>query len=77
MSINLKEVNQGKKVEIASIVFLQGDDFYQLMTELNPNYNLDYNDDSTDNDKINYMLEWYQDDDLKYFSNWYAAENLN
>ena len=77
MSINLKKANHYKKVEIASVVYMQGDDFYQLMTELNPEYNLDHNDDSSDEDKINYMLEWYQDEDLKYMSNWYAAENLN
>ena len=47
------------------------------MTELNPEYNLDHNDDSSDDDKINYMLEWYQDSDDKYLSSWYDAVNLN
>ena len=78
MSINLKESNWYKQVEIASIVFLQSADFNLAMEYLNGSeWNLTYNDDSSDNDKINYMLEWYQDSDDKYLSSWYAAENLN
>lgn len=77
MSINLKNKNTYKRIEIADIIFLQGEDFNHAMQELNPTYNLDYNDYSTELEKIEYMLQWHQDGDLKYMSNWYNAEHLN
>jgi hypothetical protein len=62
--MNLSERNEYRKVTIASIVFLQGDDYIQYEKD-NPA------------DDLEYLLQWYQDSDSHYEQDDYSAGDIN
>ena len=75
---HLRAKNEHRKIEIANIVALQGDDYNEMCEYLDA----DYNGNSTiaawliDSDIVNYLLQWYQDSDSRYMSSHYDAYHL-
>ena len=68
--IKLKEVNQYRKVKIINIVSLQGDDYNTMLNDLNESW-------LTRGDIIDYMLQWYYNDDDHYQHNVFNAQDIN
>lgn len=62
--MNLSNKNEYRKVTIANIVFLQGDDYLQ------------YEQDDPGDD-LGYLLQWYQDSDSHYEQDDYYAQDIN
>lgn len=70
--MNLSDKNQYRKIKIANIVFLQGDDYLQ------------YEQDKSNAEEngfwftdIDYLLQWLNDDFEFYEQNTYRAEDIN
>lgn len=72
MAINLKSKNEHTKVKLINIVFLQGDDYPAMEREI-----ADSAGWMREADIIDYLLQWYDNDDEHYMSNVYDTEDIN
>lgn len=62
----------------ANIVFMQGDDYNQMESELNESDSPDISVWLSDDKVIDYLLQWYQnDDDHFYMQDKYNADDIN
>lgn len=67
----------GKKVTLVNIVFLQGEDYNQLESELNESDTPEFSVWLDDQRIMEYLLQWYDSSDDHYSQETYSAEDIN